>query len=644
MRGVPAGQPTILLFGESHGLPLDMKIPSDSPEAFALKTGLIRDHAVVVAAGNGPLGLKQAVHRLVIKSRQDAASLTIPTLDVAETPWIPNREWALCPWTPQLVRGWFANPAADQRMNVWLYGDQQLRCYVDMFDWFGFSGGQLLETCTGYAALGSLEALQSRQRVLADALRRNGQQVTLWVWAAMFKGFGWSDPSDPPGPVPGNDNYGDPAIHAMFEKYYDHYAGLAPLIDRLIAHFYDPGILDRREDVFKYMRLLQAKVKAANPKVEMAIDAWATGPDYVDQLIANGFQDYLLLAMSMPNVLPMETRNKMHETAKARGMRFGVWGWYMTEYESDQMPAMYVNARLLKKYYQDIRENAHRIHPVHYWSEMEANHLNNLYSMYAAGQLLWNPDRDPDELVAEVADAIWGSRNGVVVQRALMFVQEMRTGDSWDTYWHTLPGYRLGSADPASDARRAAELLDALRTMKNDDAYVPKIPLPFPPQTFIELMLPHLEQIRLYAEFRVKVERIRQAATAGADKPALTAKLKDAWQPVPDFNTWIGTHGQIEQRLQEATVRTLARELRIVVEDPAWLRWRDGERILGLLRGNQLLQEEPAILSTTAGNEFYFSQERFVDRVNLLAREGLLEKAGDDTYRLANWQAWRRVK
>ena len=66
---VPAGQPAILLFDESRSLPLDMQVSGDSPEAFALKTGMIRGHAVVVAAGNGALGLKQAVHRLVIKSR-----------------------------------------------------------------------------------------------------------------------------------------------------------------------------------------------------------------------------------------------------------------------------------------------------------------------------------------------------------------------------------------------------------------------------------------------------------------------------------------------------------------------------------------------------------------------------------------------
>jgi len=32
--------------------------------------------------------------------------------------------------------------------------------------------------------------------------------------------------------------------------------------------------------------------------------------------------------------------------------------------------------------------------------------------MYAAGQLLWNPDRDTDEILNEIAEGIWGPHNG----------------------------------------------------------------------------------------------------------------------------------------------------------------------------------------------------------------------------------------
>ena len=187
----------------------------------------------------------------------------------------------------------------------------------------------------------------------------------------------------------------------MFEKYYDHYARLAPLVDRVFGHFYDPGLLTDQEDVFQYMRLLEGKFKASNPAIRMGIDFWAAGPDYLQQLIDHGFQDYLLLENGMPLVNPPGVMEKRHRQAQALGLELGVWGWYVTEYETDQMASMYVNGHVLRDVYHRIRRDGHQIHPIAYWSEMEAHHLNNIYSMYVASQLLWNPDRDSHDILRE---------------------------------------------------------------------------------------------------------------------------------------------------------------------------------------------------------------------------------------------------
>ena len=212
-------------------------------------------------------------------------------------------------------------------------------------------------------------------------------------------------------------------------------------------------MLADRSDVFKYMRLLEEKFKARNPKVQMGIDNWAGGPDYLQQLLDNGFQDYLLLENGMPLVNPPGVREKLHKQAREKGLRLGVWGWYLTEYETDQMASMYVNTQVLKDVYQQIKKDGTDIHPVEYWSEMEAHHLNNIYSMYIAGQLLWNPDRDPQASLKELALGIWGPTNGPEVLKALELIQDVRSGPTWDTYWWGSPKYRIGTDQPAEDLK-----------------------------------------------------------------------------------------------------------------------------------------------------------------------------------------------
>src|ERR1035441_5971876 len=175
------------------------------------------------------------------------------------------------------------------------------------------------------------------------------------------------------------------------------------------------------------------------------------------------------------------------------------------------MPMMHVNAQLLANFYLQIKNGVHQIQPISYWSEMEAYHLNNIFTMYAAGQLLWNPERDPHEILGEMAQGIWGPRNGPVILAALELIQGTHSGPTWETYWWTLPTHRLGTEKPEEDLRRAENALAALVKMKTDAQFVPKFPLPFPPATFVELILPHLEQIKQFARFRIEVAKIRES-------------------------------------------------------------------------------------------------------------------------------------
>jgi hypothetical protein len=647
LGAVPANIPAIVLTSDGTGLSERLAVPSDSPEAFALETREIGGHPVVVASGRTDRGLKRALQRLVIKSEQRAPGLVFPDLHVTEKPWIPRREWSAPMWSPELVRGVFTNPQADKRLNIWLYGDEQIQRYVEMFDWFGYSGGQLHETASGYALFGSAEAAQSRLKKYAGALRANGDNVTLWAWAAQFNGYGWIDDSVTYTPAAGKTAFTDPKVRAVFERAYDNYAKLAPDVDLLIAHFYDPGQLKNRADVFDYMRLLISKFRAINPQVKLGVDFWYAGAeaDYMQQLIDHGFRDVLFLENTMPHTYPPGRREALHEEAKKRGLEMGVWGWHTVEIETDQNPNMHVNAKLLSHFYRQIRDGVNRIQPITYWSEMEAYHLNNIFSHYAAAQLLWNPDRDPDELLREITDGIWGSRNGPLVLAALQLIQDVRTGPTWDTYWIFLPTYRLGTPDAREDLRRAEAVIGSLEKMPTETGFVPKFPLPFPPSTFVELTLPHLRQIREFAAFRIQFSELEAAAQAGLSPEALAARMNATWNPIRDYSNWIGMFGPREAAVQEKMLTDFAREHHLELKPPGWLRWRDANRQLQSLQMRQRGSATPYQFkadATQLWREFLWPVEKGRDRFQLLVENGLVEKSGVDTYQLANWEEYRR--
>lgn len=573
----PGTTPAIILSSRPLSTPVSLSAPQGDPEAYALLTTAIGKRPVVLAVGNTDKGLKRAVQRLVIKSRQEKDALVIPNLAISEKPWIPEREWSHCPWVSRVPRydhrKWPTN--TDMRVDVSLYNDEQLSNYAAMFDWFGFSGVQLMETCYSYAVFKSPDAYQNWEKVIARAARENGQNVSLWVWAAQFNDYAWSDPDVVYAPQQGKSAFEDPKVYKAFEKYYDVYARMAPDVDRLIAHFYDPGNLKNREDVFQYMRLLEGKFKQKNPAIKVAVDGWGSGLDYLDALVQNGFKDHLLLVMSMPNFVSSAARTSFHERAKKLGCNIGIWGWYTTEHETDQFPTMHVNAQIYKRLCQQIKEGAFQVYPVSYWSEMEAYHLNNIYTLYAASRLLWNPDGDPHEILGELCEGIWGPRNGSKVLSALELIQDCRSGPKWETYWWTCSEYRLGTADPKEDLRRADESIAALESMQTDPEFVPKFPLPFPPATFAELITPHLKQIRALAEFRVKMNRVREAAEKGAPKEKLAEMVVEAWQPIPFFNTWVGEWGLPESEAQDRIVRCLCKDLNLQIADPEWYAKRD---------------------------------------------------------------------
>ena len=565
-----------------------------------------------------------------------------------DKPWINVREYAICPWRPGFVRGQFYNPYANKDADIFSYTEEEIDLYVQMMGELGFTGVQILSTCYTWGSFGSIDDAQEKIKQIAKAAKKHGQTVTLWVWAAQFSAYGWVDPdflksrdayfgSYPAGA------YEDEETFQLFDRYYTKYAELAPYVDRLISHFFDPGALSDYNDVMKFNKLLEGKFLAANPKVKFGLDTWGRS-GFNNALIErkDSLAGYLLLELTLP--VSASARAEFRNKAKDNGFESGVWGWYTAEYETDQMAGMYVNAKVLKGVYRQMRRDADHAGVPVYWSEMSATHIYNIFTMYAAAQLLIDPDRDPDELLLEIAEMVFGAKYKDQMFEVLSLIQDARSGDSWDTYWWQRADYVIKSNnrlivnwnDILARAEKAEQLL---HNLKENADFTPSIPLPKSPETIIGMILPNVMQIKQYAQFRIDFDKLNTMRQEESSPEELAAFLNEIYHPIPDYDTWVGTFGQPEQRAQTAFVEEFCKAVGIDFPARESMIAENARRTLDRMQILQRLSKDRSSFNVPRMLSNYLDmsqlQTQFV--IERLLQNGDIEQDGSN-YMLVDWE------
>ncbi len=502
-------------------------------------------------------------------------------------PWIEKREPIVCLWKPDYNRGFNSNMNTSLLVDVMCFSDRQLEEYALMMKACGFTGVQVTDMCTAWRHSGSPEFVHDRLKVFANALHKHGMEFTLWAWAAEFSGHGWQDEEVFYCPENGGRAIDDPKVRAAFEKYYDIYAEMAPYTDRVIAHYYDPGNLPTMEDTIDMLRLFADKFKAANPNVKICVDTWGSPDTFPDKLVEAGFEDIMLMELPfLPNWSEEGKRARFRKGVKELGCGLGSWGWYTCEYEIDQHPMMSVNNRVLKDVYKQVQSQGDHIMVPSYWSEMDSYHVLNFFSLYAAGHLLINPDDDPDKLLSESAALVAGEENAADFLYVLELIRDARSGDTWATYWWTHEGGKhnvLFNSDPVDIRTRAAkslEILDRLVKAKTDCA---SVNLPLKPWQIMKLMMPHVEQIRHYAEFRIGFSEMEKMYEAEGASDNVRAKMAEIWKPVPEFNCIIGMWGQVESIEMLKMLNSFSEKTGIPVPRVGWFDYYHKRRLVDYL-------------------------------------------------------------
>lgn len=564
-----------------------------------------------------------------------------------QNPWIAEREATVCTWKVDYNRGYISNMATSLLVDFISMSDRQLGEYVKMMKACGFTGIQVTDMVSAWRASGSWEIVHDRYKVLANELHKNGMKFTVWCWAAEFSGHGWHDESvayvnsDPSRPA-----FEDTRVLASFNKYYDIYADLAPYADRVIAHFFDPGNLGDMPSILYFTRLLADKFRAKNPSIKVAVDTWGCPPTYPSELVAAGMSDVMLMELPfLPTWREEGKRAKFREGVKALDCELGSWGWYTCEYEIDQMPLMCVNNRVLSHVYNETRAQADHVMIPSYWSEMDSYHILNFFSMYAAGHLLIDPDADPDVLLSESAEAITGRSSPDNTRKlisVLELIRDARCGDSWDTYWWGENRYVILCGDYAPILARADACIRDLEELIDEDEPTDGIPFPIKRNYLYRLMLPHLYQIRQFAQFRVGYEELKQMKADGADTASLQARVDSLPFEIPEYNCVIGLWGQPEARWAYTMLSTFCIENGLEIPKRKAMRYIFKRRMFDALCTWQRGRDYPMYVGPT----FYesgapFGVETATELMCELADEGVLVRNGEGMFALANWSHYR---
>ncbi len=576
---------------------------------------------------------------------QTTGTICIPDeVMTVEEPWMPEREPIVCLWKTDDARGIFSDDNVSLKCDILSYSDEQLYKYVKMMKQCGFTGIQVTDMCSAWAGYSGYEFVHQRLRFMADAAHSLGMKFTLWVWGAEFNGYGWVDDT-----VVYHDYYAAaysrecPEAVATFEKYYTIYAELADCSDRVIMHFNDPGCVPDSGDIGFYANMFREMCREKNPDIDFGVNCYTQQID-LEAMKAFTGEDVTVYSTIPHNEEELQEMRNFRQYARDLGLKVGVWSWNLCEMEIDQIAEMNVNANLISQSYGYARTLDDMVKPM-YWSEMDSYHMLNLFSLYVSGHLLQNPDLDEQMVLEECAVRVVGKEYAKDLLEVLNIIQDARTGDSWNEFKYGYPEYlRTGDKYPAQDLlTRCDTAIPKLEKMIEAPLEEGSIPLAISTSDLLSLILPHLVQIRDFAQFRVDLDALKSKAESGVSAQELTVALEEIYTPISEYNVIIGAWGQPEANAQYQLLCKFCAEYNLEVpHDPVFDYYRK-QRVYGEMIAFQKktrgCYKAPKETVFQGGNAY--GLEETARLVNALIADGLVIEDEDGLVFLANWESYR---
>lgn len=556
--------------------------------------------------------------------------------------WIEEREPIICLWNTNYSRGIYLNDSTSLKTDLMSYSDEQLFNYVRMMKYCGYTGIQVTDMCSAWAGAGGYEVVHERLRLMADAAHAMDMKFTLWVWGSEFTGYGWADDTVTYSTEGYNFAYENPDVVKCFEKYYSIYAELADCCDRVICHYYDPGNLKISEDVAYFAKMLYDKFKKINPKVDFGISCWA------DQFNKDVFLSFLGNDITLYERGYHGSGESDYETFRtfcsSKQVRLGTWAWNTGEMEIDQLAEMNFQPHIINEIYQIARKYDNLYTPG-YWSEMDSNHVVNIFSLYCSAKLLQNPDRNVEELTGEVAYAVVGPEYGEAFAEVLRLIEDARSGETWDSFWWSSDSYILKSEEYHQEEiyERCVSAMQLLDEMIEKEITSYELPLPISLKDFLCLLRPQIAQIQSFASFRMTLDQAEALVQDETNTDAVNELVKQMSVPVSEYNTVVGLWGQIEARAQQEMLTEFCEKYGLErVVDPSFKQTQKN-RIVSYFASYQKGHSEPVMqYAPYFQYGLAYGSEVTNQLVAELIEEGLLcrDEATGGVY-IADWEHYK---
>lgn len=581
-----------------------------------------------------------------IKAGGDEATISSKTTDihvpanmVTKDAWIEEREAIICLWNVNYTRGAYLDSDISLKNNIIDFSEEQLYDYVKMLKYCGFTGIQVTEMCSTWAGVGDYEIAHEKIRILAEAAHSLDMKFTLWVWGSEFADCAWVDNTVTYDCTEEGFAHQNPEVVETFEKYYSIYAELADCCDRVIGHYYDPGNLHNAEDIAFFAKMLKDKFHAINPDIDFGISCWVD--IYDKQVFIDTLGTDITLYESGYHANE-EDYVTFREEVRDLGCRMGTWAWNTCEMEIDQLAQMNFNMEIIRSVYQTARNYDDIMKPT-YWSEMDSYHILNVFSLYCSAQMLVDPDKDSSELFEEISVAAVGPKYAEDFMQMLSIIQDARSGYSWDTYFWSSENYILKSDSYQAEQilQRCNYYIPVLEEMIAEGIEAYELPLPISLNDLLQMMLPHMVQIRDFAEFRVALAELEESYAQGGDMTEITAKLHEISDPIKEYTCIIGAWGQIEARAQYEMIEEFCAKTGIEVPQDPVFHERRKQYILAQTTSYQRGMNEPYEVA----EPYYqlglaYGPEETNELVEELVQEGLLIPTENGSVYLADWESY----
>lgn len=419
---------------------------------------------------------------------------------------------------------------------------EKLVRYMDQMDVYGFNSIQFCDLFESYFASGCFVTRREWREKLLEMMKRTrelGNRISLQLWAdAVFVFPGkvisdWDDPlcdekaAFPKGTLTTfcwNDKKERKNIQAAIK----YLSGYAPYVDHIVTHFNDPGGCRRNGctigSCIEIMNYQYHAFKKINPGIKATYNLWPLTSNFPGYRMVDlegaraeysspwrgtySFWYFTKVVDKLDPSIMVANRKYTAQIAdyycKKWNRKYGIWSWYNCDQEI--VASLHVEAERLGREFAELPGEASR--NIEWFSVPSNCHSLNSASLYIASSLLWEPKRNPFEILSEFCELVFGPKISKAVCFGYVAIARIRNHDvNGDTAF--LSDYLgAGTDNPEEDAWIAREALENLKDITIDGSWVSKIPMAVERKEILDDLKDHLKMVYQYAVFRTEYVKL----------------------------------------------------------------------------------------------------------------------------------------